>query len=66
MTNPDSDFDTSGFITVTFVNKIARAKGRKEDYKVIITRPGMVRLDDSARRIFDGTTAGTTESSSAD
>ena len=64
VTNPDTDFDSNGTITVTFVNKMARSKGITEDYKVIITRPGMVRVDTSVADTFNGMTAGTTESSS--
>lgn len=43
--NPASDFNSEGYIEVTFVNKIGRAMGRTDEWVVMIARGGMVRLE---------------------
>lgn len=63
-TNPSSDFNTSGYIEVKFVNKRARQKGRTEDFRVLITRSGMARMDSSVVPEFDDFTVGTSSGSS--
>ena len=57
--NPASDFNSQGFIEITFVNKIARASGVNHDYIVMIARTGMTRIDNEKARLnkdyFSGT-----------
>ncbi len=42
--NPSSDF-SSGYITISFVNKLAYADGIQDIYKVQIARSGMTRIE---------------------
>jgi prepilin-type N-terminal cleavage/methylation domain-containing protein len=42
--NPSSDFN-DGYITISFVNKVAYAKGINDIFKVKISRSGMTRID---------------------
>ncbi len=62
--NPVTDFDGDGYITVTFVNKVARSQGRIEDFTVRVSRSGMTRVDNSISETFVGTPSGTPLSSS--
>jgi len=65
VTNPPSDFDSSGYITLTFVNKVVRSNGRVEDYYARVTRSGMVRVDPSGNDSLGALSSGTAQSSSA-
>ena len=65
VTNPAADFDSSGYIPIRFVNKVARAEGRTEDYIARVTRSGMVRVDPSANDTTSGLLSGTATSSSS-
>jgi prepilin-type N-terminal cleavage/methylation domain-containing protein len=58
LSNPSSDFDGTGHIRILFVNEAARDDGRTEDYAVLISRGGMLRVDPSTDR-YAGLTAGT-------
>jgi len=62
--NPISDFDSSGHIALTFVNKVARSQGQVEDYTVRVSRAGMTRVDSSVNTKFDSAVGGTPLSSS--
>ena len=62
--NPVGDFDSTGHITLTFVNKVARADGRVEDYTVRVSRAGMTRIDSTANVKFDSAVGGTPLASS--
>ena len=57
--NPASDFNSQGFIEITFVNKITRSSGVNHDYIVMIARSGMTRIDNQKARLnkdyFSGT-----------
>ena len=64
ISNPDADFGSDGYITITFVNKHARAREVTEDFTVAISRSGMPRVDTSVKEEFSGFSAGTTEASS--
>ena len=48
-----------GFIGVIFVNKYARSEGRNEDFVVMVSRAGMVRLDNLVGRRYDTIFGGT-------
>jgi len=62
--NPVGDFDSAGNISLTFVNKMARADGRTEDYTVSVSRAGMTRVDTSANTQYGTAVGGTPLSSS--
>lgn len=62
--NPVGDFDGTGHIALTFVNKAARAEGRAEDFVVRISRSGMTRVDNSVNAQYDTVIGGTPLSSS--
>lgn len=64
VTNPPSDFDSDGYISVQFVNKVVRSEGRTEDYIARVTRSGMVRVDPTANDSLDGLSSGTAQGSS--
>lgn len=57
--NPATDFNPQGFIEVIFVNKYARSEGRNEDFVVMVSRSGMIRLDNLVGRRYDTIFAGT-------
>lgn len=57
--NPATDFNTQGFIEISFVNKYARDEGRSEDFIVMIARSGMVRLDNTVGRRYGTQFSGT-------
>lgn len=57
--NPDSDFDASGHITVTFTNKRAHLNGTSDERYVQVSRSGMVRILSDASSFATGV-AGTT------
>lgn len=57
--NPASDFNTQGFIEITFINKHARNESRVDDYIVMIARSGMTRIDTLAGRKYDDAFGGT-------
>jgi len=63
ITNPATDFDSDGNMRFTFVNKRTRAKGNAEDYDVLVSRAGMVRIDATVNPKFDGMTSGTATTS---
>lgn len=60
--NPVGDFDSNGYISITFVNKKARKNGTTEDFVVDISRAGMTRLSSTVNPVYDSLTSGTTES----
>lgn len=62
--NPVTDFDSTGHIVLSFVNKVARKEGRVEDYYVRVSRSGMTRVDQSANERFSTFVGGTPLSSS--
>jgi len=62
--NPVGDFDSTGHILLTFVNKVARKEGRVEDYYVRVSRSGMTRVDQSLNETFATAIGGTPLSSS--
>jgi Tfp pilus assembly protein FimT len=62
--NPVGDFDSTGHILLTFVNKVARKEGRVEDYYVRVSRSGMTRVDQSVNETFGSIIGGTPLSSS--
>ncbi len=59
--NPDSDFDTAGHITITFINKRARIQGDSDERYVQVTRSGMARVLSAVSVVSSGTigTSGT-------
>jgi prepilin-type N-terminal cleavage/methylation domain-containing protein len=66
LTNPAGDFN-SGYITISFVNKIAYSKGISDIFKVNITRTGTTRLENALMNspYADGT-PGTAATSTSD
>jgi hypothetical protein len=64
--NPDDDFGSTGYITIKFVNKLARSQDLNEDFWISVSRNGMPRLDSTAAETFSGLSSGTTTSSSSD
>jgi prepilin-type N-terminal cleavage/methylation domain-containing protein len=60
--NPATDFDRDGYIEVTFVNKVARAKGAQDEWTAMVSRGGLVRLE-SNRTTATGASSGTPSSS---
>lgn len=64
LVNPTSDFDTTGYINVSFVNKPARAYNDSDEWQVRVSRGGLVRLE-STRNTTVGNGFGTTEASTA-
>jgi prepilin-type N-terminal cleavage/methylation domain-containing protein len=65
LTNPHSDFDSQGHLSVTFVNKLAHSKDLKDDYTIYISRAGMPRLDTSHSDPYPGLIVGGTKHSSS-
>ncbi len=63
VSNPVGDF-TDGHITITFVNEISNAKGRAENFSVILSRSGMSRVNSTEMDRYDGLASGTPTSSS--
>jgi hypothetical protein len=63
--NPASDFDSSGWLVITFVNKYARSEGTIDNWEVSISRAGMVRML-SNRQPSVGAASGTAMTSSSD
>lgn len=59
--NPDDDFaadgSSDGQISITFVNKVAEAKGSPDRWSVRINRAGLTQLD-SSRRASDNSSSG--------
>jgi prepilin-type N-terminal cleavage/methylation domain-containing protein len=45
LTNPATDFNNYGYVTITFVNKFARFQGRFEDRQVRIYRTGVAKIE---------------------
>lgn len=69
VTNPNEDFGSSGYITVSFVNKLAAMKERSEVYEVSVARSGFARVDYSTASRFDdvaSSTIGVDEASSVE
>lgn len=64
LVNPATDFGTTGYIEVTFVNKSAREEGAVDDWKVLVSRAGLVRLESSKVGAV-GNASGTESASSA-
>jgi len=60
--NPVTDFDTNGYINVTFINKKARARGDTDTWTVRVSRGAMTRLE-SNRQSFVGAGSGTPDAS---
>lgn len=56
-------WNSNGYIPVTFVNKVARAEGRIDDYTARVTRSGMVRVDPSQNDTLNTLSSGTLSSS---
>ena len=56
-------WNSAGYIPVTFVNKVARAEGRVEDYTARVTRSGMVRVDPTQNDTLNTLSSGTLSSS---
>ena len=56
--NPAEDFQTSGYIVLTLVNKEARAKGINDFIEVRVARSGLVDLEAALGRDPDGGSAG--------
>ena len=57
--NPASDFNSQGFIEITFVNKVARSDGESDDFIVMVARSGFTRIDNSKARLNDKFFSGT-------
>ncbi len=62
--NPSSDFWTEGYLAVTFVNKRARVRGVPDDWTVLVSRGGMVRMTATRAPAMAGADAGTASASS--
>lgn len=45
LTNPNTDFDARGYIGVTFLNKEAAQRGVTDQWTVVVSRGGLVRLE---------------------
>jgi len=67
LVNPNSDFDSNGYIVVEFINKEALRREVIETYQVKISRTGMVRLDfnDAKYSSVNGNSQGIDENSSS-
>ncbi|MDP2317671.1 MAG: GspH/FimT family pseudopilin [Pseudomonadota bacterium] len=62
LVNPVSDFNADGYVEITFVNKRARANGQTDDWTVMVSRGGLVRLE-SNRQTPVGAPSGTPSAS---
>lgn len=62
LVNPVSDFNGEGYIEVTFVNKPARLRGVTDEWTVMVSRGGLVRME-SNRQSPVGASSGTTSAS---
>jgi prepilin-type N-terminal cleavage/methylation domain-containing protein len=60
--NPASDFDSDGYLGVTFVNKRARTTGGQDEWTVLVARGGFTRLDPN-RAESVGASSGTSDAS---
>lgn len=63
--NPSEDFQASGHIVLTLVNKEARAQGINDFIEVRLARSGLVDLEAALGRDPDGGSAGTGSSSTS-
>jgi len=54
LVNPPSDFNGDGYIDVTFVNKPARLRGTTDDWTVMVSRGGLVRMESSKQTAVGG------------
>ncbi len=61
LSNPSSDFDSTGSITIAFVNKVAQDAGITERMLVRISRSGMTRISSSVNDVYTGAVSGTTQ-----
>jgi prepilin-type N-terminal cleavage/methylation domain-containing protein len=54
LVNPVSDFNGDGYIDVTFVNKPARGRGATDEWTVMVSRGGLVRMESSNQTAVGG------------
>ena len=52
--NPVSDFNADGYIEITFVNKPARGRGEADEWTVMVSRGGLVRLESNRQTPIGG------------
>lgn len=62
--NPTTDFNSEGYIEVSFASKVALNDGVDDVYVVMITKFGMTRLDNNMGRKYDYLVSGTTSDAS--
>lgn len=62
--NPVTDFNSEGYIELSFANKVALNEGVNDVYVVMITKFGMTRLDNSIGRRYDYLVSGTSSDAS--
>ena len=62
--NPATDFNSEGYIELSFANKVALNEGVNDVYVVMITKFGMTRLDNSIGRRYDYLVSGTSSDAS--
>lgn len=62
LVNPVSDFNADGYVEITFVNKSARRRGEADEWTVMVSRGGLVRME-SNRQVPVGGASGTPDAS---
>ena len=64
VTNPGSDFASSGYIEFTLANQQATRKGLTDEVSVVVFRSGMIRLVSALGQEYTDVSVGTATSSS--
>ncbi len=54
LVNPPSDFNGNGYVEITFVNKTGRAQGITDEWTVMVSRGGLVRLESNRQTPVGG------------
>ena len=62
--NPSTDFNSEGYIEISFASKVALNEGVNDVYVVMITKFGMTRLDNEMGRRYDYLVSGTASDAS--
>ncbi|MDP2306235.1 MAG: prepilin-type N-terminal cleavage/methylation domain-containing protein [Pseudomonadota bacterium] len=54
LVNPVSDFNAEGYVEITFANKPARLRGETDEWTVMVSRGGLVRLESNRQAPVGG------------
>ena len=65
MSNPGTDFQSSGYLEFTLVNQVAMLDNVTDQVTVTISRAGMPRMESTLGRAFSDNTVGTGTGSTA-